>query len=718
MEKAESTRQLKDYEPGLSGALPRATTSYDDEGKERLRKDIRIETATTLSPDLELAAEILEEWSDGEGAVAPPTTPATENEPTESTYEYDTDESRHDGEMSDEYLAMISDDDISEQNTVVEVTHDGGKKRPRREDDSYEKLFGTSHNKIKVQSTPESSAAPIKITRVEQQKMEHKLQQSTGSHPLPEDRCKFALEEDIREIDEFMQRAAGTMRAEGIRLAEAWKRILERKLRPKETKEVECQADLDNDITCAAIIEAKKRCKTAEEALKVANRKWPSKAYTCTVVRDGNLLKDSEAKDVVDIIVISTKENVRNCNDVKALGHRVPALKRTLNKGNLEAGSVVTAVSASIVEIEGIESEDKDFKHYHFAYAEGTVEQQALTIYEVVKRVKMAVIERGKNTEIAIRANTDAELILVRKLVDVALAGTAIRASVYGKEPVTAKKSYARAASRAVIVEVGERPFADTVIELRRSLIGKAEFNQIKGCRKTKNGNILLNLKAEAGDPGMLIQSISETNAGFKARATGGEMEKALIYDLDPTATKEEVADALKQKGYANTSVMRLTPTSVGTQLALLSVTGSDIEKARKGDSIRVGWSDGRLKIPKERCYRCWKTGHIARECSVPKEKVVCRQCGKEGHLRKDCSKKEVTSGKVINETLGNIGESSGPIHPAPPPPSGSPSTRERSTENETSPEQKSCSTGQAGGRGAIPKVPRAFPKPDRRTDS
>jgi len=119
------------------------------------------------------------------------------------------------------------------------------------------------------------------------------------------------------------------------------------------------------------------------------------------------------------------------------------------------------------------------------------------------------------------------------------------------------------------------------------------------------------------------------------------------ILDLDVAATAMEVLDALREAipGGDDPAAraeretiedVRIWPTRSGQQIARYAA--SVISK------IPVGWTMCRVRprrLPPERCFRCQKFGHNARNCSESDRAGACWRCSDSGHLMKECKAAE-----------------------------------------------------------------------------
>ena len=130
-------------------------------------------------------------------------------------------------------------------------------------------------------------------------------------------------------------------------------------------------------------------------------------------------------------------------------------------------------------------------------------------------------------------------------------------------------------------------------------------------------------------------------------------METFHVANLDSCVTEEEILEALKTElGLEDGSSARVTsirPAYGQAAKATIKVTQKHAAALAKKGSLVVGLIACRVKqrTQEDKCYRCWETGHQARDCKGPDKSQLCFKCGKSGHKRQDCAAEKTTS--VIN---------------------------------------------------------------------
>lgn len=159
--------------------------------------------------------------------------------------------------------------------------------------------------------------------------------------------------------------------------------------------------------------------------------------------------------------------------------------------------------------------------------------------------------------------------------------------------------------------------------------------------RRARNGAIILELQ-RGKEAGGLAKTIQDTLAGKAKVTTLAPRKRYECQYLDELATKEEVSAALKTK--YNIEIESETITirkgyEEGTQTAYFFVPADTVAVIQKDDRLTVGWSICRMREAKQRigCFRCWRNGHIAKNCNGPDRSKMCTKCGVEGHKRASC---------------------------------------------------------------------------------
>lgn len=120
------------------------------------------------------------------------------------------------------------------------------------------------------------------------------------------------------------------------------------------------------------------------------------------------------------------------------------------------------------------------------------------------------------------------------------------------------------------------------------------------------------------------------------------------IRDLEETATKEEVTDALRKaasdSAKITADVVRTLRRAYGeTQIASIRLP---VEIARKitGEEgkIRIGWVRCRIREVRKpvKYYKCWHFGRFSLKCTRDVDRSRhCIKCGGEGHKAAECTK-------------------------------------------------------------------------------
>ncbi|XP_058446290.1 uncharacterized protein LOC131427271 [Malaya genurostris] len=209
--------------------------------------------------------------------------------------------------------------------------------------------------------------------------------------------------------------------------------------------------------------------------------------------------------------------------------------------------------------------------------------------------------------------------------------------------PIPVRK--ARDKGEALLVKADKEKYAD-VLKAMRSEAKLAELGkEVRSIRRTKTGEMLLELKKGA-QGGTELVALAQQVLGDTAEVRALRNEVALqCKRLDEIATAEELAMAIKEQGGVDVSreSIRMRKGPQGTQIATFKLSATDANKVLKVGRLKVGWSVCPVTAYQppvvDMCFRCFEPGHKSWNCKGPDRSNLCKRCGGEGHKAYACER-------------------------------------------------------------------------------
>ncbi|KAK9882815.1 hypothetical protein WA026_023326 [Henosepilachna vigintioctopunctata] len=157
----------------------------------------------------------------------------------------------------------------------------------------------------------------------------------------------------------------------------------------------------------------------------------------------------------------------------------------------------------------------------------------------------------------------------------------------------------------------------------------------IRGIRQTRGGHLLVKIKQGSREVKNIVEKLKVGMTGKKIKIYGKAYRKVPlnVYGIDIDMKEGQIHDDMLE-------VKALRPLNGGRQAVTILVSEKVAEGLEYKSTVKLGWPqvEIRKKDDTKWCYRCWKDGHISRQCKGPDRTKLCRNYG-EGHQVKDCTR-------------------------------------------------------------------------------
>jgi hypothetical protein len=208
-----------------------------------------------------------------------------------------------------------------------------------------------------------------------------------------------------------------------------------------------------------------------------------------------------------------------------------------------------------------------------------------------------------------------------------------------GDKPAKATKK--RTAAVFLKPEDG-KSFSDVLKKMKDSMNPKTQPVDIRAIRRTREGNVLIELDPDSADKEAFGQALRTALQDVAKVRTSTERKIEIeIRDLEATTDVSDIQEAFDSLFKSNKvrKIFLTKPNSREVRLAVATLDEEEAEKLLLVSRLRVGFVNCRVRkrVTVSQCYKCLGYGHVKKECQGPDRSDLCYRCGVSGHKTKDC---------------------------------------------------------------------------------